>query len=92
MPEGQTILSDLKKKNNKKNKNKKNPSKCRLLKHLPSMQSINIALDIKVGYPEKIFFYITKTCLFKYIENFITKTENFQIKKNLIFFIFLLKT
>ena len=34
---------------------------------------------------------ITKTRLFKYIENLTTKTENFQIKKNLIFFIFLLK-
>ena len=34
---------------------------------------------------------ITKTRLFKYIEIFTTKTENFQIKI-LIFFIFLLKT
>ena len=34
---------------------------------------------------------ITKTCLFKYTENFTTKNENFQIK-NLIFFMFLLKT
>ena len=34
---------------------------------------------------------ITKTHLFKYIENFTTKTESFQIKI-LIFFIFLLKT
>ena len=46
----------------------------------------------------KIFFktinllYITKTRLFKYIENFTSKKiENFQIK-TLIFFIFLLKT
>ena len=32
---------------------------------------------------------ITKTRLFKYIENFTTKTENFQIKKNSdIFYIF----
>ena len=30
---------------------------------------------------------ITKTCLFKYTENFITKTENFQIKKCDIFHI-----
>ena len=36
--------------------------------------------------------YITKTHLFKYIVNFTSKTENFQIKKNLIFFIFLLET
>ena len=34
--------------------------------------------------------YITKTRLFKYIENFITKTEKFQIKI-LIFFIVVLK-
>ena len=34
---------------------------------------------------------ITKTCPFKYTENFTTKNENFQIK-NLLFFIFLLKT
>ena len=38
------------------------------------------------------FVLITKTHLFKYIENFTTKkNENFQIKI-LIFFIFLLKT
>ena len=36
-------------------------------------------------------FYIMKTRLFKYIENFTTKNENFQIKI-LIFFKFLLKT
>ena len=36
--------------------------------------------------------YITKTCLFKYTENFTTKTnENFPDKKVLTFFIFLLK-
>ena len=35
---------------------------------------------------------ITKTCLFKYTENFITKKGKFSDKKNLIFFIFLLKT
>ena len=29
--------------------------------------------------------YITKTRLFKYIENFTTKKENFQIKKSDIF-------
>ena len=34
---------------------------------------------------------IMGTCLFKYTENFTTKTESFQIKI-LIFFIFLLKT
>ena len=26
-------------------------------------------------------YSITKTCLFKYIENFMTKKDNFQIKK-----------
>ena len=30
---------------------------------------------------------ITKTCLFKYIENFTTKKENLQIKKSDIFLI-----
>ena len=36
---------------------------------------------------------ITKTCLFKYIENFTTKKkEDFQLKKILIFSKFLLKT
>ena len=30
---------------------------------------------------------ITKTCLFKYIENFTSKTENFQIKNSDIFHI-----
>ena len=30
---------------------------------------------------------ITKTCLFKYIENFTTKKENFQIKSSDIFHI-----
>ena len=30
---------------------------------------------------------ITKTCLFKYIEYFTTKKENFQIKKSDIFYI-----
>ena len=35
---------------------------------------------------------ITKTRLFKYIENFTTKKWKFSDKKNLIFFIFLLKT
>ena len=34
---------------------------------------------------------ITKASLFKYIENFTTKTENFQIKNSDVF-IFLLKT
>ena len=31
-------------------------------------------------------FAITKTRLFKYIENFTPKSESFQIRKNLIFF------
>ena len=37
--------------------------------------------------------YITKTRLFKYIENFVSKKKGkFSEKKNLIFFKFLLKT
>ena len=36
--------------------------------------------------------HITKTRLFKYIDNFTTKNLNFSDKKSLIFFIFLLKT
>ena len=39
-----------------------------------------------------LWLVITKTGLLKYTENFITENENFQFKKNLIFFIFLLKT
>ena len=35
---------------------------------------------------------ITKTRLFKYIENFISKNWQFSDRKTLIFFIFLLKT
>ena len=35
---------------------------------------------------------ITKTCLFKYIETFITKKGKLSYRKILIFFIFLLKT
>ena len=35
---------------------------------------------------------ITQTRLFKYIENFTTKTWKFSDKKSNIFFIFLLKT
>ena len=35
---------------------------------------------------------ITKTRLFKYIENFTSKNRKFSDKKTLIFFIFLLKT
>ena len=34
------------------------------------------------------FHHITKTCLFKYIENITTKNENFQIKSSDIFHIF----
>ena len=37
------------------------------------------------------FNFITKTRLFKYIENFASKNKNFRLK-NLIFFIFLLKS
>ena len=36
--------------------------------------------------------HITKTCLFKYTENFTTKKWKFSDKKILIFFILLLKT
>ena len=28
-----------------------------------------------------VYFIITKTCLFRFTETFITKNENFQIKK-----------
>ena len=35
--------------------------------------------------------YITKTRLFKYVENF-TYVENFQVKNSYVFFKFLLKT
>ena len=35
---------------------------------------------------------IMKTCLFKYIKNVTSKNIKFSDKKNLIFFIFLLKT
>ena len=38
------------------------------------------------------YWRITKTRLFKYIENFTSKNWKFSDKKNLIFFIFLLKT
>ena len=33
--------------------------------------------------------FITKTCLFKYTENFTTKNENFQIKNSNIFFLYI---
>ena len=33
------------------------------------------------------FLLISKTCLFKYIENFISKTENFQVKISDSFYI-----
>ena len=38
-----------------------------------------------------VFLIITKTCLFKYTENFTTKKWKFSDKKILIFFTFLLK-
>ena len=41
---------------------------------------------------EVILQHITKTCLFKYIENFTTEKWKFSDKIFLIFFIFLLKT
>ena len=41
---------------------------------------------------EQMLRYITKTLLFKYIENFTTKKGKISDKKILIFFIFLLKT
>ena len=46
---------------------------------------------IKVGF-KGVKIIITETRLFKYIENFTTKNWKFSHKKNLIFFIFLLKT
>ena len=46
-----------------------------------------------VNFKRQSFWrFITKTCLFKYIENFTTKKGKFSDKKILIFFIFLLKT
>ena len=51
------------------------------------------ALRVKNGYSFWGDICITKTCLFKYTENFYhQKNENFKIKKILIFFIYLLKT
>ena len=43
-------------------------------------------LSLQTGKPEHTV-YITKTGLFKYIENFTTKNENFQIKNSDIFHI-----
>ena len=54
---------------------------------------IIIVSEFRLGKWSWTELNIMKTCLFKYTENFTTKNENFQIKKNLIlFFIFLLKT
>ena len=39
-----------------------------------------------------LFLFITKTGLFKYIENFTSKNRKCSDKKSLIFFIFLLQT
>ena len=41
---------------------------------------------------KSLWSHITKTLLFKYNKNFTTKKGKFSDKKNLIFFIFLLKT
>ena len=52
--------------------------------------SENFVIENHVFPPKRC---ITKISLFKYMENLTSKkTENFQIKKTLIFFIFLLKT
>ena len=52
---------------------------------------IEVRLCIAETVSRLVGYFITKTRLFKYIENFTTKNENFQIKI-VIFFIFLLKT
>ena len=46
----------------------------------------------KNPYQSRSQIGITKTRLFKYTEHFTTENDNFSDKKNLIFFIFLLKT
>ena len=58
--------------------------------------SYNVDLSVGILRLNTVYVhvkFITKTCLFKYTENFTTKkkNENFQIK-NPIFFTFLLKT
>ena len=60
-----------------------------------------ISIKIVLAYRDKLYTCtirklqnatITKTRLFKYKENFTAKTWKFSDKKNLIIFIFLLKT
>ena len=52
----------------------------------------NTVLDITRFKARSQNLYITKTRLFKYIENFTSKNKKNSDKKNLIFFIFQLKT
>ena len=47
---------------------------------------------IRYEYVYSVIVRITKTRLFKYIENFSSKNLKFSDKKTVIFFIFLLKT
>ena len=58
--------------------------------HGPSWPLIEWMVTVEYAEEQRILCSITKTRLFKYVENF-TRKENFQIKI-LIFFIFLLKT
>ena len=68
------------------------PLYMRILKKLIHLQGRQLCQDHFVSLL-KWDLLITKTPLFNHIENFtIKKKENFQIKKVLIFFIFLLKT
>ena len=48
--------------------------------------------SLSSSFRTRLFLSITKTCLFKYIENFTSKSWKFSNKQTLIFFIFLLKT
>ena len=53
---------------------------------------IDVLLKILWTYIYVKMVFITKTRLFKYIENFTSKNWKFSDKKTLIFFLFLLKT
>ena len=70
-----------------------------LTKHAVFLSFASLSGFLKCLYGQVVTVPITKTCLFKYIENFTTKkkkqqtnkqTENFQMKI-LVVFIFLLK-
>ena len=50
------------------------------------------AIVVVLNFVVWIYYSITKTCLFKYVQNFTSKNWKFSDKKSLIFFLFLLKT